>query len=79
MPGRWAIAVFPVFSECSIFVRYKIGFGQPEIPADDARGYAVIAVDAMQGPSYGSDVRLSVTDNTPEIGCPYHIKVYKEL
>ena len=79
MHGRWAIAVFPVFGNCSISVRYKTGFGQPEILADDSRGYAVITVDATQGPSYGSDVRLSVTDNTPEIGCPYHIKVYKGL
>jgi hypothetical protein len=78
MSGHWAIAVFPVFDNCSISVSYKTSFRQSEIPADDGRGYAVITVDATQGPSYGSDVRLTVTDKTQEIGCPYHIKVYRE-
>jgi hypothetical protein len=75
-PGHWAVAVFTVFGNCEISVSYKTSFKEPDTPADTSLGFPVMTFDTTGATSSGIDVMIKVTNNTPQIGCPYRVKAY---
>jgi hypothetical protein len=75
-PGHWAVVAFPIFGNCEISVSYKIGFNEPDTPANMGFGFAAMTFDTTRATSVGANVMIKVTDNTPQIGCPYRVKAY---